>query len=67
MEIINRQALGLCQVCEENQVIGLGYGNKWVCGFCLVKLEQKLRDRRRKFFEELKREIIEDGTNTSTN
>jgi len=51
----------ICHMCETNEAIGLGYGGNWVCGMCIIKLEDKIKEQRSKFIKQIKKEIKEDG------
>lgn len=52
-----------CEVCNENPVLGLGFGNKWVCGMCLKKLEDKLKKEKNMYYDKIIKEIRENGKN----
>ncbi len=45
-----------CQICNVNTAMGLSPTKKWACGECLIKLDNKLKEERRKYYE-----LIEDN------
>lgn len=55
-QIINRPN---CQIegCN-NIVIGLSPSKKWICGEHLMKLDSKLKEERKKYFELIEKEIV---------
>ena len=55
-----------CQIEGCNQsAIGLSPTQKWICGLHLIKLAERMKEERRKYFEIIEGEL--DGNRTSTN
>ena len=56
-----------CQMTNcDNVALGV-FNSKWVCGECLIKIENKIREQQRKMFEIFEKEIEkENGGNTQT-
>lgn len=46
----------LCNVCEVEQAIGV-FRNKWICGKCLLKFENKIRQERNRFLDIVEQDI----------
>lgn len=63
---MDNQIKNLCQVCERNIVLGLGPTKKWMCGECIIKYDNFIKEERRKHFE-IFEEKIRNGMDTSTN
>lgn len=55
--ILNKKPI--CQICEIEQALGL-FRNKWVCGKCLLKFENKIRQERNKVLDIIEKEIKDD-------
>ena len=56
-----------CQVANCGNVALGVFNSKWVCGECLIKIENKIREQQRKMFEIFEKEIEkENGGNTQT-
>lgn len=64
MEILNNP-FKVCDICNKEKALG-PFRNKWICGRCLLKIEQKVNEERNKFLDVVEQEIKEEnGTNTS--
>lgn len=46
----------LCQVCEYEQALGM-FRNKWICGKCLIKFENKIKAQNSKVLDIIESEI----------
>ncbi len=53
MKILNKS---LCQICEKEQSLGV-FRNKWICGRCLLKFENKINQERDKFLDIVENDI----------
>ena len=44
-----------CNICND---VALGvFGGKWICGRCLLKIEEKVKEQKKRFFEIVSGEI----------
>lgn len=52
-----------CQICpEENPREALGvFRNKWICGICLLKFENKIRQQNNRALDIIEQEIKDDN------
>jgi hypothetical protein len=41
-----------CSVCKDKRAIGFIYG-RWICGLCLVDLDNKLKERNKRMIDDL--------------
>ena len=46
----------LCQLCEKEQSVGV-YRQKWICGYCLIKFENKIKELNNKTLDLMELEI----------
>lgn len=53
MKILNQL---ICQVCEKERALGV-FNNKWMCGRCLLKFEEKIKQRQRQELDLIEQEI----------
>lgn len=51
-----------CQVCEYEQALGM-FRNKWICGKCLLKFENKIRTEQNKVLDIIESEIKNEKEN----
>lgn len=46
----------ICQICKKEQALGV-FRDKWICGRCLLKFEDKIKQERNKFLDIIENEI----------
>lgn len=59
MEILNQL---LCQYCQKEKALGL-FRNKWSCGKCMLKFEDKIQQLQNRQLDIIEQEIREENGN----
>ena len=60
----DQQIKNLCSVCNKNIIMGLGPTKRWMCGECLIKYDEFIKEEKKKHFE-IFEQGVKNGRDTS--